>query len=61
MRAASDAQNLADEAIEVFDYMLTAPEVLIEESLHHGTAKPRAVTMFPAGLRMLPTTALPAR
>ena len=58
LRDTADAQSLAEEAVEVFSYMLEAPAALVEEGRQHGAVKPRAVTIFPADLRMLPTKAL---
>ena len=46
LRDAADVQSLAEEAIEVFSYMLDAPAALLEEGRRRGAVKPRAVTIF---------------
>ena len=58
LRGANDAHSLADEATELFDYLLEAPAALVEEGRRQGAVKPRDVTIFPTALRQLPTTAL---
>ncbi len=60
LRDASDAQSLADDAVEVFSYMMAAPAAFVDEGRQHGAVKPRTMTIFPSDLRMLPTDTLRA-